>query len=136
MVPGVRGHRASSHSFYGYTKSILAEDIYHLLRDHLGIKDPIYFIGHDTGGMIAHAFATQYLSYIKALIWDECPLPGTTVFAEQKAGRKHCHFMFQARVELTVRLITGKEKTYLKHFSTSFPPTQLPFHRISWIITL
>jgi pimeloyl-ACP methyl ester carboxylesterase len=66
--------------------------------------------------MIAHAFAVRYPSYVKALIWGECPLPGTTVFEETKAGRMQFHFTFQSQVDLAVHVVTGKEKEYLKHF--------------------
>lgn len=116
VVPDMRGHGASSHPLQGFTKAVLAEDMYHLLRDHLGVQGPIYVIGHDIGGMVAHAFATKYPSYVKALIWGECPLPGTTVFEETKAGRKQFHFTFQAQIDLAVQLVTGNEKAYLKHF--------------------
>ncbi|CZR61102.1 related to haloacetate dehalogenase H-1 [Phialocephala subalpina] len=102
VVPDMRGHGASSHPPHGYTKSILAEDMYHPPRDRLGRGGPIYVIGHDIGGM--------------ALIRGECPIPGTTVFEDTKASQKQFHFTFQAHFDLDVHVVTGKEKAYLKHF--------------------
>ncbi|KAE9377292.1 alpha/beta-hydrolase [Stipitochalara longipes BDJ] len=116
IVPDTTGHGNSSHHPHRYTKALFADDLYHLLQNHLKITKPIYVVGHDIGGMIAHSFATRYPSFTKAVIWGECPLPGTAVYEEKKGSRLLFHFGFQSQVDLAVQLVTGKEKQYLKHF--------------------
>ncbi|KUJ20594.1 alpha/beta-hydrolase [Mollisia scopiformis] len=106
IVPDVRGHGASSHPQLGYTKAVLAEDLYHLLQDPSWHRK----------SHLSHSFATQYASYVKSLIRGECPLPDTTEFEGTKASRKQFHFTFQAQVDLALQLVTGNEKVYLNHF--------------------
>lgn len=60
VAPDYRGAGHSSHPRSGYTKTVMATDLHTLLVDHLKINEPIHVVGHDIGGMIAHAYAALF----------------------------------------------------------------------------
>lgn len=60
IAPDYRGAGHSSHPRDGYTKSIMAADLHTLVVDHLKITEPVHVVGHDIGGMIAHAYAAWF----------------------------------------------------------------------------
>lgn len=60
IAPDYRGAGHSSHPRDGYTKVVMAGDIHTLLTKHLGITEPVHVVGHDIGGMIAHAYAASF----------------------------------------------------------------------------
>ncbi|TKA79554.1 hypothetical protein B0A55_02740 [Friedmanniomyces simplex] len=116
LAPDYRGAGESSKPRDGYTKDILARDLHRLITDHEGIKDPVHLVGHDIGGMIAHAYAVLYPSHTASVIWGECPLPGTQVYHEAKYTMAMWHFTFHSVPDLPELLVAGREKIYLKHF--------------------
>ena len=116
IVPDYRGAGYSSHPPDGYTKDVLAQDLYKLVTEYVGIKEPIHVVGHDIGGMIAHAYAAQFPASVASIIWGECPLPGTKFYEDTKHTPPLWHFDFQGQSDIAVSLVSGKEKMYLKHF--------------------
>lgn len=60
IAPDYRGAGHSSHPRGGYTKSVMAADLHTLLIEHLKIMEPVHVVGHDIGGMIAHAYAANF----------------------------------------------------------------------------
>ncbi len=46
----------------------MAEDLLKLMRDELGIKEKIHVLGHDIGGMIAHAYASRYPEHVASVL--------------------------------------------------------------------
>ncbi|KAL8786637.1 MAG: hypothetical protein Q9213_002666 [Squamulea squamosa] len=116
IAPDYRGAGYSSRPVTGYSKKILATDLHELLTKHLDITDPVHVVGHDIGGMIAHAYAVQFPSDVASLIWGECPLPGTTIYDEFKHTPALWHFDFHSLPDLPELLVSGHEKQYLKHF--------------------
>jgi len=116
IVPDYRGAGHSSKPREGYNKVTIAGDLYKLLTEHLEIKEKVHVVGHDIGGMIAHAFAARYPDSTKTVAWGECPLPGTEEYDNflMNPGVWHFHFHWQA--DLPETLTAGKEETYLKHF--------------------
>ncbi|KAL8719797.1 MAG: hypothetical protein Q9225_003232 [Loekoesia sp. 1 TL-2023] len=116
IAPDYRGAGYSSRPATGYTKKILATDLHTLLITHIGITDPVHIVGHDIGGMIAHAYAHLFPADVASLIWGECPLPGTTVYDENKHSSGLWHFSFHSVPDLPELLVSGHEKQYLKHF--------------------
>ena len=127
LAPDVRGHGYSSKPPSGYTKDILAQDLYKLVTEHVGIKDKVHLVGHDNGGMIAHAYVAQFPEHVASINWGECPLPGTTLYEESKHTAPLWHFDFQAQTDIAVTLVTGKEKLYLKHFYDRLGQNQAAF---------
>ena len=120
VAPDYRGAGYSSQPPDGYTKDVLAQDLYKVVTEHVGVKEPVHVVGHDIGGMIAHAYVAQFPSHVASVVWGECPLPGTTFYDETKHSDPLWHFDFQARSDIAVALVAGKEKMYLKHFYDRF----------------
>ena len=118
IAPDYRGAGYSSKpaSPEGYTKAVLAQDLYKLITEHLGIEDNIHVVGHDIGGMIAHAYAAQYPDHLASVTWGECPLPGTRFYEDSKHTPPLWHFDFHNETDIAVALVRGKEKLYIKHF--------------------
>ncbi|EME46812.1 hypothetical protein DOTSEDRAFT_99895, partial [Dothistroma septosporum NZE10] len=115
IVPDYRGAGASSKPWNGYTKEVMAQDLYTLLQK-IGVKEKVHLAGHDIGGMIVHSFASQFPDATASIAWGECPLPGTPFYREQKNSLLLWHFTFHSIPDLPELLIAGREKIYLKHF--------------------
>lgn len=49
IAPDLRGLRDSQHPTSGNDMRYMAEDIYELLHDHLGLTEPAFVLGHDLG---------------------------------------------------------------------------------------
>ena len=143
IAPDYRGHGFSSRPLSttkDFTKRVLAADLHTLLVTHLGIKEPVHVVGHDIGGMIAHAYAAQFPSDVASVIWGECPLPGSSIYEASKHSTIMWHFDFQShRPELAAALVAGKERLYLKDFydrlgqnMAAFPPADVDFYAMQY----
>ncbi|KAK5945163.1 hypothetical protein PMZ80_002367 [Knufia obscura] len=118
ITPDYRGSGDSSKpmNLEGYRKVTMAADLRSLLRDHIGIKDKVHVVGHDIGGMIAHAYAASFPNDTASIIWGECRLPGSTSYHDTKDSLQLFHFNFHKVLDLPEILIKGNERAYLKHF--------------------
>lgn len=116
IAPDYRGAGGSSKPEHDFKKSTMAMDIHHLIHNHLGFKEKVHLVGHDIGGMVAHAYASRYPWKIASIAWGECPLPGTKRFEQEFGTIRQFHFIFQAIPDLADALVTGREEIYLKHF--------------------
>ena len=117
IVPDYRGAGKSSKPIDGlFTKSLLANDLHELIRTHLGITAPIHIVGHDIGGMIAHAYATRWSGEVASIVWGECPLPGTDAYEQNRAMQEQFHFTFHNVPSLPEALVAEKERVYVKYF--------------------
>lgn len=116
LVPDYRGAGESSKPWDGYTKDVMARDLHTLVTEREGIKEKVHVVGHDIGGMVAHAYAAQYPEHTASVCWGECPLPGTKMYHEAKHTMTMWHFTFHSVPDLPEILVQGKEKIYLKHF--------------------
>ena len=116
IAPDYRGAGYSSHPYNGYTKDILSQDLHELVTNHIGVKEKIHIVGHDIGGMIAHAYVAQYPDDVATIIWGECPLPGTQVYESNKFTSTLWHFHFHNQIDIPELLVQGKERIYIKHF--------------------
>lgn len=147
IAPDKTGHGFSSkpvgdvHQQDPFTKRALAQDLHTLLTTHIGVQDKVHVVGHDIGGMVAHAYACQFPEHVASVIWGECPLPGSTIYESQKHSRALWHFDFQSHhPELAVALVTagGRDSVclYLTHFydrltqnqAAAFPPEAVDFY--------
>jgi pimeloyl-ACP methyl ester carboxylesterase len=123
IAPDKRGHGYSSkpvgdmHQQDPFTKKSLANDFHDLLIHHIGVEGKVHIVGHDIGGMVAHAYVCQFPDHVASVTWGECPLPGSTFYDTIKHTRPVWHFDFQSHnPEMAVALVQGKERIYLKHF--------------------
>lgn len=117
IVPDYRGAGDSSKPKSGYDKVTMAGDLHTLIHDYLHITSPVHVVGHDIGGMVAHAYATRFQKETASVIWGECPLPGGNPY---ESGFQHApgvwHFKFHQQLDLPELLTQGREKQYIKHF--------------------
>ena len=118
VVPDYRGAGGSSKPMKldGYRKTQMATDLHRLIHDHIGIKSRVHVVGHDIGGMVAHAYASLFADDISSVIWGECPLPGTTTYDQSKTSVQHFHFNFHSVLDLPEALTADRERIYLQHF--------------------
>ena len=116
IVPDYRGAGGSGKPWEGYTKDIMSRDLHTLITKVLGIKDKIHVVGHDIGGMIAHAYAFQYPDETASVAWGECPLLGSDMYYERKHSMGGWHYTFHNVPDLPELLVAGRERIYLKHF--------------------
>ncbi|KAI0379187.1 soluble epoxide hydrolase [Hypomontagnella monticulosa] len=117
IAPDYRGAGASTKPTTGFTKSVMARDFVRLLNV-LEIHEPVHVIGHDIGGMIAFAMAAKHPSRVASVNWGECPLPGTSVYTEDRTTHavQQFHFIFHSVPDLALALVAGRERIYLSHF--------------------
>ena len=66
IAPDLRGIGQSSIPADGYTKAVMAQDIYALVHS-LG-SPRIRLVGHDIGLMVAYAYAAQYPSEVDRIV--------------------------------------------------------------------
>ncbi|HZO35273.1 MAG TPA: alpha/beta hydrolase [Solirubrobacteraceae bacterium] len=118
VAPDYRGAGDSSRPAGGYDKRTMAEDIHRLLRDHLGIDQPVFMVGHDIGMMVAFAYAQRYPDDVQALAVADAVIPGTKVFDWVRTVA--WHFAFHNVAALPEALVAGRERLYLEHFFTTF----------------
>ena len=116
IAPDYRGAGYSSHPVDGYTKDVLSRDLHDLVTNHIAVKDKIHLVGHDIGGMIAHAYVCQFPDKVASIAWGECPLPGTEYYEKTKFTSTLWHFSFHAQADIPEALVEGKERLYIKHF--------------------
>lgn len=116
IIPDYRGAGESSKPVTNFDKRTMAADIRVVVFDRLDVKGKVHVVGHDIGGMIAHAFAAHYPDQTASVIWGECPLPGSTTYTEAKNTPEMWHFTFHNQYDLPELLVTGREKQYIKHF--------------------
>lgn len=116
LAPDYRGAGYSSKPPSGYTKKDIATDLHTLLTEHLGIKEKVHLVGHDIGGMITHAYCALFPDSVESVVWGECPLPGSTVYENTKHSLTLWHFDFHSVPDISVQLVQGKERMYIKHF--------------------
>ncbi|NGO72830.1 alpha/beta fold hydrolase [Streptomyces boncukensis] len=118
VAPDYRGAGDSWRPAGGYDKRTMAGDIRTLLREHLGVTEPVTLVGHDIGLMVAYAYAQAYRDEVAHLVLADAPLPGTAVFDRLRADPRVWHFAFHgpgAR-DIAELLVAGRERAYLQAF--------------------
>jgi pimeloyl-ACP methyl ester carboxylesterase len=116
IAPDYRGAGASGKPVDGYDKATMSKDLHSLIKNVLGINDPIHVVGHDIGAMVAHAYAIQFPEDVASLCIGEAAIPGTTAYHERKISLLAWHWSFHSVPDLPESLVEGRERMYLKHF--------------------
>lgn len=119
IAPDYRGAGQSSHPRNGYEKVQMATDLHSLLTKHLGITSKAHVVGHDIGGMVAHAYASRFPDSTASVAWGECPLPGTSAYervCKEEAHGGLWHFVFHWQTDLPEALTEGRERVYINTF--------------------
>jgi pimeloyl-ACP methyl ester carboxylesterase len=116
VAPDYRGAGHSSRPLTGYDKRTMADDVHRLLRQHLRSRGPVALVGHDTGLMVAYAFAQAHREDVSHLVVIDAPLPGTAVFDRLRTDPRVWHFAFHSARDVPEMLVAGRERQYLQAF--------------------
>ena len=116
IAPDLRGFGQSSKPTSGYDKKTMARDI-HALATSLGYRRATV-VGHDIGLMVAYAYAAQFPTEVEQIALLDAFLPGVGDWQTVWLLRDLWHFHFYG--ETPLKLVTGRERTYLEHFWNDF----------------
>ena len=116
IAPDLRGFGGSAKPTSGYTKKAMAQDV-HALATSLGLRRST-MVGHDIGLMVAYAYCAQYPSEVDRIVLMDAFLPGIGDWTNVWLLRDLWHFHFYG--ETPLKLVTGRERTYLEHFWNDF----------------
>ncbi|KAJ9620607.1 hypothetical protein H2203_007814 [Taxawa tesnikishii (nom. ined.)] len=81
-----------------------------------GGQGKVHVIGHDIGGMVAHAYASRFADDTASVSWGECPLPGTKAYYDSLMDPGVWHFHFHWQLDLPEAMTHGNERIYIKSF--------------------
>jgi len=116
IAPDLRGFGQSAKPASGYDKKAMAQDI-QALAASLGYKRA-RLAGHDIGLMVAYAYAAQYPAEVDRIVLMDAFLPGVGDWTKVWLLRDLWHFHFYG--ETPLKLVAGRERTYLEHFWNDF----------------
>jgi pimeloyl-ACP methyl ester carboxylesterase len=116
IAPDLRGFGKSAKPPGGYDKITMARDV-HALIASLGYKR-VRIVGHDIGLMVAYTYAAQYPAEVERIALMDAFLPGVGDWTKVWLLRDLWHFHFYG--ETPLKLVTGRERTYLDHFWNDF----------------
>jgi pimeloyl-ACP methyl ester carboxylesterase len=119
VAPDYRGAGHSWRPPAGYDKRTMAGDVRRLVREHLGLAEPVVLVGHDIGLMVAFAYAEGYRDEVSHLVVVDAPLPGTDAFDRLRTDPRVWHFAFQGAPgarDVAEMLVAGRERAYLRAF--------------------
>ncbi|WP_111508012.1 alpha/beta fold hydrolase [Mycobacterium kyogaense] len=116
IMPDYRGAGASDKPRDGYDTWTMAGDIFSLVRETLGVTEPISLVGHDLGSMLALSFALRYRDDVVSVTFMEAPLPGTAYYDRRVGQKSAWQFAFHANTDIAVYLTHGRERWYINRF--------------------
>lgn len=118
IVPDLRGLGDSSRPAGGYDKRTMGRDVWQLVHDHLGCER-ILLVGHDWGGPIAYAVASDHPEAVRRLAILDVTIPGDGSPDISQGGRRW-HHAFHRTAELPEALVAGREAIYLGWFYRNY----------------
>ena len=118
IAPDLRGLGDSTRPAGGYDKLTVAEDVFRLVHDHLGLER-ICLAGHDWGGPVAFAYAAAHRQAVRRLALLDVTVPGDGAENLSQGGRRW-HHGFHRTLDLPEALVQGRERIYLGWFYRTF----------------
>lgn len=112
----MRGSGDSDKPDSGYDSNSVAEDL-HALVKHLGFEK-IRVVSHDNGARVSYAYAANYRSEVKSLVFLESKILG--IESDDDAEKEYWHFGFHQAPDLAQLLVTGREREYLSYFFKTY----------------
>ena len=110
IAPDLRGLGDSSRPPGGYDKKTVANDIWRLLREHLGMEK-FFLVGHDWGGPVAFSLAVQHREAVRRLVIMDVAIPGDG--GDFSQGGRRWHHAFFRTLYLPEALCFGREELIL-----------------------
>ena len=114
VAPDLRGIGQSIAGSAKFDAATMAADVHELARV-LKLERP-YVVGHDLGGMVAHAYARQYPEDLRGAMILDVPVPGLDGWAEAVSGPDAWHVGFLQTPDLPETLVSGRHAAFLGHF--------------------
>jgi len=116
VMPDMRGLGDSSKPYHGYDKKTLANDLWLLMHDHLGIGR-FAVVGHDFGSPVASRLAIDHPDAVTHLALLDVGVPG----APGPAGATSVKWwhLFHQVPNLPEALVVGRERVYLENTMTA-----------------
>jgi pimeloyl-ACP methyl ester carboxylesterase len=110
----LRGIGESEPAVGGYDAANMAEDVYQLL-EALELQH-VYVVGHDVGGIVAHALARRHPQALRGVMILDAPIPGMDGWDESMNGPVAWHVHFMQVPDLPEKLVTGRQADYFHYF--------------------
>lgn len=117
IAPDLRGLGDTSRPLAGYDKRTVANDVWRLVTEKLGIRD-FHLVGHDWGGPTAFALASQHPEAVRRLVIIDVVIPGDG--GDFSEGGRRWHHQFHITPDLPEALVEGRERLYLDWFYKTF----------------
>src|SRR6478752_6327438 len=114
IAPDLRGLGDSSRPLQGYEKSVIAQDIWKLVREHLKLA-AFSLVAHDWGGPVAFCLAATHPEAVRRLVMLDTAVPGDGSGTFSQHGRRW-HHAFHQTADLPEALVAGREDIYLGWF--------------------
>ena len=118
VAPDLRGLGDSSRPAAGYDTPSVADDLWRLLTQHLGIAR-FDLAGHDWGGPVAYALAATHPECVRRLAILDVAIPGDGSNNTSQGGRRW-HHAFHQTADLPEALIAGREALYYGWFYRNY----------------
>ena len=116
IAPDLRGLGDSSRPLEGFDKRTVANDVFRLLAEHLGL-DRWHCVGHDWGGPVTFALGAWHPEPMLTMTIIDVVIPGAGDFSQ---GGRRWHHAFHLTPDLPEALVTGRERAYLGWFYREF----------------
>ena len=110
----LRGIGQSAAGSAKFDAATMAADV-HELAQALKLDRP-YVVGHDIGGMVAHALARAYPADLRGAMILDVALPGLDGWDEALSGPAAWHVGFLRTPDLPEALVAGRHAAFLGHF--------------------
>jgi pimeloyl-ACP methyl ester carboxylesterase len=117
IAPDLRGLGDTSRPLSGYDKRTVANDVWRLVTEKLGIRE-FYLVGHDWGGPTAFALASQHPDAVRRLVIIDVVIPGDG--GDFSEGGRRWHHQFHITPDLPEALVQGRERIYIDWFYKTF----------------
>ena len=117
VAPDLRGLGDSSRPAHGYDKKTIANDIWQLLKNHLGI-DRCFLVGHDWGGPVAFSLAAHHPEAVRRLAILDVVIPGDG--GDFSQGGRRWHHAFFRTPDLPEALCIGREELIIGWFFENY----------------
>lgn len=110
----LRGIGQSTAGSARFDAATMAADV-HELAAALKLNRP-YVVGHDLGGMVAHAYARVFPKDLRGAMILDVPVPGLDGWDEVVSGPGAWHVGFMQTPDLPETLVAGRHAAFLGHF--------------------
>ena len=125
VAPDLRGLGDSSRPAGGYDKKAIADDIWRLVHDRLGIER-FFLVGHDWGGPVAFSLAAHHPEAVRRLAILDVVIPGDG--GDFSQGGRRWHHAFFRTPDLPEALCSGREELMIAWFfeNYGYRPNAIP----------